>query len=249
MFEAAPDVGGRTHTLAASELGVRIDAGATSIFSGNHYLVSFIERFGLTRAVDSGKSVLGLWDGNDLRFQWPDDALLPARLVERYGLSPARVIGSIKAAVANLNQIYDQQAKNVSYARPSDLFEALGLRNLTQISAYDFLERNLSITPKFVEEFVDAGSRDNYGQDGAINAFVDLVSLAGAGIGGMRPPPPHAVRLARDGGLTQAEWHPTAWQTLSSRCKTARRRWWRRCFTASPTLTCAPARPLPLCRP
>lgn len=33
-------------------------------------------------------------------------------------------------------------------------------------------------------EFVDGASRDNYSQDGAISAFVDLVSLAGAGIGG-----------------------------------------------------------------
>jgi len=94
------------------------------------------------------------------------------------------VISAVKGTVANLERIYKLQSQNVSFTSPSDMFATLGLRNLTQVSAYDYLEGKLDITPSFVEEFVDGASRDNYGQDGAINALVDLVSLAGAGIAG-----------------------------------------------------------------
>eukprot|EP00966_Prymnesium_polylepis_P184028 4265282-Prymnesium_polylepis.1 len=96
VFEAASTIGGRAHTLDVSEFGVPLDAGATSIFSGNQYLVSFVNTFHLARADDGGKDVIGLWDGNRFRFQWPDNVLLPARLVARYGLSPARVISAVK---------------------------------------------------------------------------------------------------------------------------------------------------------
>ena len=60
LFEASEKVGGRAHTLDAKIFGVPIDGGATSIFSKNKYLVSFVEKFGLAKAQDSGKDVIGL---------------------------------------------------------------------------------------------------------------------------------------------------------------------------------------------
>ena len=63
------------------------------------------------------------------------------------------------------------------------MMAALGIRNFTQTSAYDFFDE-IGVDKDFVLEFVDGASRDNYNQAGNINAFVDLVSLAGAGIDG-----------------------------------------------------------------
>ena len=164
---------------------VRVRDRATSIFSKNKYLVSFIERFHLAKAKDDGdKHVLGLWDGAAFRFRWPDSALLPARILARYGTSPLRLIEAVKSAVDHLLDVYDLQSQNVSFSSPEALFDALRLTNLTQASAADYFEKRLKVSHRFVDEFVTGASRDNYNQGKAINAFVDLVSLAGAGIGG-----------------------------------------------------------------
>ena len=184
LFEASEKVGGRAHTLDAKIFGVPIDGGATSIFSKNKYLVSFVEKFGLAKAQDSGKDVIGLWDGRGFRFKWPDTSLLPARILARYGLSPLHVIAAVNEAVDRLDAIYDLQARNQSFASPEALFDRLNLTSLTQRSARSYLEDDLKVSARFVDEFVDGASRDNYNQDADVNAFVDLVSLAGAGIGG-----------------------------------------------------------------
>ena len=185
VYEADSRVGGRAYTLDANLLNVPIDAGATDIFSQNEYLVSFVKRFGLAKAHDQGgKDIIGLWDGDGFRFRWPDSALLPAHIVARYGLSPLHLVSAVKKAVSKLTRIYELQAHNQSFASPQALFDALGLLDLTQNSAASYFEGTLGVEPKFVDEFVDGASRDNYNQDKAINAFVDLVSLAGAGIGG-----------------------------------------------------------------
>jgi hypothetical protein len=42
----------------------------------------------------------------------------------------------------------------------------------------------MGVSASFVKEFIDSASRGNYMQDGEISAFVDLVSLAGAGLAG-----------------------------------------------------------------
>ena len=59
----------------------------------------------------------------------------------------------------------------------------MDLYNLTQVSAYDYFRR-IGLPSKFIYEFIDGASRDNYNQDGSLNALADLVSLAGAGLAG-----------------------------------------------------------------
>ena len=61
--------------------------------------------------------------------------------------------------------------------------QCLGMRILPQVSAYDYLA-DAGISRRFIHEFVDGVSRDNYNQPGTLNAFVDLVSLAGAALEG-----------------------------------------------------------------
>ena len=120
------------HTL--HDFGVPLDAGATAIYSGNQYLVGFVQKFGLAKAADVAGEI-GVWDGQAFRFRWPDGALLPARLLARYGISPAKVIPAVKDAVSKLEAIYDLQARNASYASPAEMFEALRLTEETQASA------------------------------------------------------------------------------------------------------------------
>eukprot|EP01062_Namystynia_karyoxenos_P066194 TRINITY_DN60190_c0_g1_i1.p1 TRINITY_DN60190_c0_g1~~TRINITY_DN60190_c0_g1_i1.p1 ORF type:complete len:474 (+),score=156.17 TRINITY_DN60190_c0_g1_i1:66-1487(+) len=182
VFEAGPEVGGRTSTL--QDYGVPVDWGATAISSLNDYLVSFIEKFNMTKQDSAnGKDVIGLWDGQAFRFLWPDGAALPERIVARYGLTPLKAVEAVRGAVNKLKAVYGLQANGTSFDSPAALFDRLGLTPQTQQSAYDMFKQ-LGVADKFVYEFVDAMSRDNYGQDSVINGFVDLVSLAGAGIDG-----------------------------------------------------------------
>ena len=104
---------------------LRVDAGATSIFSGNRYLTEFITRFGLARADPEPNATLGIWDGAAFRVRWPEDSTIPVRMLARYG--PV-----VRAAIAKLNKIYDLQAANRTYASPEALLDALGLLPLTQ---------------------------------------------------------------------------------------------------------------------
>jgi prenylcysteine oxidase/farnesylcysteine lyase len=63
------------------------------------------------------------------------------------------------------------------------MFEALGLFKMTQVDAKSFLMQHW-VSELYIDEFVDAISRVNYGQRSELNAFVDSVSLIGAGMSG-----------------------------------------------------------------
>ena len=76
-----------------------------------------------------------------------------------------------------------RRAAGVAFETPAALLEALDLYNLTQVSAYDYFRR-IGLPSQFIYEFIDGASRDNYNQDGSLNALADLVSLAGAGLAG-----------------------------------------------------------------
>ena len=132
VYEAAR-VGGRAYTLDAAVVGARVDAGATSIFSGNRYLANFITRFGLARADPEPNATVGIWDGAAFRVRWPEDSTIPVRMLARYGSGVLKAVGVVRAAVAKLNKIYDLQAANRTFASPEALLDALGLLPLTQV--------------------------------------------------------------------------------------------------------------------
>ena len=223
VYEAAPRVGGRAHTLDANIFGVPLDAGATSIFSKNKYLVSFVQKFHLNKASDDGKHVLGLWDGAAFRFRWPDSSLLPVHILARYGPSPLRLIQAVTSAVDRLLHVYELQAQNVSFPSPADLMDALKLTALTQSSAAAYFEKTLKVDSKFVDEFVTGASRDNckHLQEPKTRAC---------------PLPPLTIEVfeSRCGQITRAHgsthsstWSPSRGLGLaapSSRSQTARRR-------------------------
>jgi glycine/D-amino acid oxidase-like deaminating enzyme len=178
VWERDAIVGGRARTADLG--GRRVDLGATAISTLNQYLLSFTA--GMRRANGNGSSTLGIYDGAGFRFRSREGALpLAAHLTARYGPSWLKVLPMVKATASNLSRIYDLQRRGVAFRTPASLLGALGLYELTQVSAYEYLH---SLPRAFVEEFIDGASRDNYGQDGSLNAFADLVSLAGAGLAG-----------------------------------------------------------------
>lgn len=178
VWERDAIVGGRARTADLG--GRRVDLGATPISTLNQYLLSFTT--GMRRANGNGSSTLGIYDGAGFRFRSREGALpLAAHLTARYGPSWLKVLPMVKATASNLSRIYDLQRRGVAFRTPASLLEALGLYELTQVSAYDYFR---FLPRAFVEEFIDGASSDNYGQDGSLNAFADLVSLAGAGLAG-----------------------------------------------------------------
>lgn len=58
------------------------------------------------------------------------------------------------------------------------MLEALEVFDLTQVSAYTYF-RKLKVAERFTKELIDGASRCNYNQDGSVNGFTDLISLAG----------------------------------------------------------------------
>ena len=179
VWERDAVVGGRARSVALGDK--HFDGGATAISSLNEYLMNATA--GMQRRDDTGGD-LGVFDGATFRFLSSERALpLAARVVARYGFAPARVLPALKQTVHNLSRVYDLQRADVAFDTPESLFRALGLYELTQVTAYDHF-KSLGVPDEFVKEFVDGASRDNYNQDGGMNAFADMVSLAGAALAG-----------------------------------------------------------------
>jgi len=192
LMERSPQIGGRTHTIDFG--GLRLDAGATAISTLNEYLVGFVSKWGFETDSDDNEAAppadelgraarFGIWDGASFRVDTREGLALPITVADRYGLSPLRSVKAVREAAGGLGGVYKMQAEGRWFETPSDMFAALGILNFTQVTAYDFFEE-IGVDKDFVLEFVDGASRDNYNQAGSINAFVDLVSLAGAGIDG-----------------------------------------------------------------
>ena len=101
-----------------------------------------------------------------------------------YGIDWLKIIPVVRQMASRLNRIYELQRRGVAFEdarRPSR--SPLDLYNLAQVSAYDYFRR-IGLPSQFIYEFIDGASRDNYNQDGSLNALADLVSLAGAGLAG-----------------------------------------------------------------
>ena len=180
VFERDAVIGGRARTADLG--GRRVDLGATAISTLNQYLLNFTH--GMKRANDGGPATLAIFDGAGFRFKSSEATLpLAAHLGERYGAEWLKIIPVVRQMASRLNRIYELQRRGVAFETPVALLEALDLYNLTQVSAYDYFRR-IGLPSQFIYEFIDGASRDNYNQDGSLNALADLVSLAGAGLAG-----------------------------------------------------------------
>jgi prenylcysteine oxidase/farnesylcysteine lyase len=106
-------------------------------------------------------------------------------MIRRYGLTPLRIRNMVKSAVKKWTIIYELQQKGRVYSTPEQMFTDLGLNQLCKEPSRVCFRRH-GVADRFVREFADGISRNNYGQDSSIHAFVNLISLAGAGFAGGR---------------------------------------------------------------
>ena len=184
VYEASDQPGGRTLTRTFANMTV--DVGGTAIYSKNKYVSGFAKLFNLPpEDENSTNDVIGIWDGSKIRIELDTDSswLAGAKALLRYGLSPLRIIPAVRETVKKFDRIYELQDQNRSFSSPTELLMALGLFNLTQVSAYDYFSQ-LGVGDLFTKELIDGASRCNYNQAGNVNSFTDLISLAGAGVAG-----------------------------------------------------------------
>ncbi|HCI82568.1 MAG TPA: hypothetical protein DHW02_23070 [Ktedonobacter sp.] len=182
VFEAAAHVGGRIQERTIA--GVMVEQGASLFHSSNRYLVHFVEMLGLHQQSTDATGTFGIWNGTSFDLTSSPSALLTKmKMLLRYGPTLLRVQQLVKNMVTRLTQIYARQEQGQAFSTPEALFKALDLYTLTQQQSDKYF-RASNISQRFLIEFVNGASRNNYGQDSSINALVNLVSLAGAGMAG-----------------------------------------------------------------
>lgn len=189
VYEQHAFVGGRVHEEYFG--GLMVETGGAAIHSSNKYMLEIIPRLGLTYSNEvevyssSRNSIpLGIWDGTFFRIRASSNQIVNGfKLLWRYGLSFLTARRLAISAVNKFVHVYRLLETGVGFSSPRILFETLGLYNLTQTSSSAYFMHN-GISDLFINEFADGISRINYGQGSAINAFANLVSLAGAGMVG-----------------------------------------------------------------
>lgn len=116
----------------------------------------------------------------------------------RYGVSPYVLGPIVKDAVEKFDQVYNLQEAGNAYETAEELWEALGLAPLMNVTLHDYLQdasRFLGfplINHNFITEAAAASTRVNYNQNPSV-----ITALAGAPSDESSPPPPahhpHAV--------------------------------------------------------
>lgn len=193
VVDRADRVGGRAHQRGV--WGVDVEAGASLFHSANRLLVGAADELGLhSNQVESGGSI-GIWDGTRLLLRTRGGRLDPVQLILRYRLDLLKAQREVSRFVDSLDGVYPQLGHGACWPTPRDLWGALGLFDTTQEAA----DRHFA-QGRFATEFMDAVSRNNYAQDRSeLNTLVELVSLAGAGLGGG-----HLLRVAEGNGSIAA---------------------------------------------
>eukprot|EP00475_Leptophrys_vorax_P030404 TRINITY_DN454_c0_g1_i1.p1 TRINITY_DN454_c0_g1~~TRINITY_DN454_c0_g1_i1.p1 ORF type:complete len:504 (-),score=119.09 TRINITY_DN454_c0_g1_i1:83-1594(-) len=195
LFEKTAAISGRIHEDTIG--GFMVETGAAAIHSSNRYMLQFAQDAGLTTnwtstadfsQVCSSKGGAGIWDGSQfrLRLTGQDSSWFAfLKMAWRYGFSPLVAKTTVENTINSWEAIYDVLAVDGSdgFVTLEAMFEALKLNELLHKDSLSYLESKW-IGQGFIQEFVDGVSRVNYGQDSSINAFADLVSLAGAGLTG-----------------------------------------------------------------
>jgi monoamine oxidase len=186
VVERETRVGGRIREQQIA--GLPVEAGAAIYQSSNRLITRFVEELGLTPVVvDSQWQTVAIWDGHSFRIRGDGSSLRDGiRLLMRYRRSLPRAARLVKGMIHRLEAVYGELDSGRAWSGPEELLEGLKLRQLCREQADAFF-RSHGVSERFVRELADGASRNNYGQQAAgLNAFVDLVSLAGLGLGGGR---------------------------------------------------------------
>ncbi len=186
VYEKENRVGGRVKKDRLG--GGLIEQGATLIHSSNYYLRDIIATHQLEKTKPHGgegeAETLAIWDGTDFRLNTSSNSFTSTmQMLWAYGMSLSDLSDLVKSMIPKWESVYANLGEGKTYDSPESLFKAIDLYDLTQQTSYDYFKKE-GIKDDLVYEFVDCISRVNYHQDGNINAFTDLVSLAGAGLDG-----------------------------------------------------------------
>lgn len=184
VFDRGPVAGGRVARRHVA--GIDVETGASLFHSSNQLLVQTAREFGLTIVeAAAGPESVGIWDGQRVRVRTRGaDGMDRLRLLGRYRLSLVRVSRVVERMVTSLGGVYARLSRGDWWPGPKQMLDALSLAELSGELAQDHLRRR-GVGSRFVGEFADGVSRNNYGQDSTeLNALAELVSLAGAGLGG-----------------------------------------------------------------
>jgi prenylcysteine oxidase/farnesylcysteine lyase len=186
VLERDARVGGRIRDEEIA--GVRVETGATLYHSSNRLVSGFVAELGLSAIdVSAQRQSVGIWDGRAFVLRTRGSGLGDvARMLLRYRIALTRTARLVKGMIERLERVYPQVTDGRAWSGPAELFADLGLRGACDARADTWLQHRGG-SERFMTEFADAVSRNNYGQEASgLNAFVDLVSLAGAGLGGGR---------------------------------------------------------------
>lgn len=99
----------------------------------------------------------------------------------RYGVSPFVLRPIVQTAVDKFEQIYDIQAAGNAYETAEEMWQALGLAHLMNITLHDHLQDSSRflgfplINHNYITEAAAAATRVNYNQDPSV-----ITALAGA---------------------------------------------------------------------
>ncbi|WIA35625.1 hypothetical protein OEZ86_004041 [Tetradesmus obliquus] len=176
-------LGGRAEELFLD--GRTLELGASIIHAQNHYVLSLAKEMGLTliQGDDTGDA-FSLYDGSSFVFSQSGSQVRDTLAVlHRYGISPLRYKWLAEEMGRRFSRLYDLHGAGQAFATPQQLWEAVGLFNLTQQSAADYMQAHLAHgvlrygAAAFIEELAGAVNRINYNQRNAgLNALAGLVS-------------------------------------------------------------------------
>ncbi len=179
VLEREARTGGRAFRRRVS--GVEVETGASLFHSSNRLLARSATELGLHLIRADSRATLGIWDGSEVVFRTRGrrhgDTL---RMLARYRLPLLRAGREVGRLVRGLEHVFPRLERGESWDTPEQLLSDLSLYQLSQERAGDHFPPG-----RFATEFLDGVCRNNYAQDcEELNALVELVSLAGAGLGG-----------------------------------------------------------------
>ncbi|KAI9027288.1 Prenylcysteine lyase-domain-containing protein, partial [Phycomyces nitens] len=181
IYERSHRLGGRTMTTPVKgdpALGA-IEVGASIFVEANHNLMNATKNFGLNRTTLTGhKQKLGVWDGQSFLFQETGSTYWDgAKFLWRYGSSPLKANRHLETILERFDLLYSNDT--LAYYSIEEAFKGVGLYDLLNISAQDYLETKMSVNTVFSQEIVQSATRANYGQDiDTLHALGAMVSLA-----------------------------------------------------------------------
>lgn len=181
VFERDSRVGGRAWRREFS--GLDVETGASLIHSANRILLDSATALGLhPRPARTETVSAGIWDGSRMVVRLGGGRRAAFTLLARYRLPLVRAGRQVKRFVGCLDSMYPRLAAGQAWESAEDFWRTAGCWEATQVRADATFPSG-----RFRSEFVDAVSRSNYAQESTeLNTLADLVSLAGAGLGGGR---------------------------------------------------------------